>query len=176
LSLADFNPDAREAALWTRDRIGTANGAWLKSLPALRVVDDFDLTLVHGSPVDPIWGYVLDRLAARAAFGSLGTRICLNGHTHVPLVFRESESGPGISEDGPRIDRPTRLGRGRLLINPGSVGQPRDGDPRAAFGILETEAMAFTHMRVAYDIAVTQHRMEAAKLPGGLIRRLGFGQ
>lgn len=176
LSVAEFNPDARAAALWTRSRISPPNGDWLKTLPAMSVVTELDVTLVHGSPVDPIWEYVIDPGAARAGFEAIGTRLCLNGHTHVPIVFRASDRGSVGPGERPRNGKPTPIGRGRLLINPGSVGQPRDGDPRAAFAILDTDAMTLTHHRVDYDLASTQGRMRAAGLPRSLINRLVFGR
>ncbi|MEI6875448.1 MAG: metallophosphoesterase family protein, partial [Spirochaetota bacterium] len=176
LSLDDFNPDARDAALWTRARLSESSISWLLRLPPMRVVTGFDITLVHGSPVDPIWDYVFSTSGARSAFDALGTRHCFNGHTHVPLLYQEAKPGGGIVEERPFIGRPTRLLRGRFLVNPGSVGQPRDGDPRASFCILDTGTMAVTNHRVDYDIARTQRGMKVAGLPTGLIERLGFGR
>lgn len=176
LSLEEFNPDAKAAAIWTRSRISEANLRWLDTLAAMLAATDLDITLVHGSPIDPIWDYVFSPSGARASFGALGTSHCFNGHTHVPLVYRESEFTRRIVEEAAPVGRPLSLRRGRLLVNPGSVGQPRDGDPRASYGILDTEVMTFTQGRVVYDIARTQRGMREAGLPAGLIARLGVGR
>jgi diadenosine tetraphosphatase ApaH/serine/threonine PP2A family protein phosphatase len=176
LSLEDFNPDAKAAALWTRTRIGQANLAWLGSLPTMLAVTDLDITLVHGSPIDPIWDYVISPGGARASFGALRTRHCFNGHTHVPLVYRESGPARRIFEEAAPVGGQLYLSQGRLLVNPGSVGQPRDGDPRACYGILDTEVLAFTQGRLVYDIARTQRGMREAGLPAGLIDRLRVGR
>jgi len=176
LPLWDFNADAKEAISWSRFRISAANQAWLETLPSMTVVKEFGITLAHGSPRDPIWEYVFTPAVARASFESTETPICLNGHTHVPLVFRKPEFESGIVVDRLYVNAPLSLKVDRWLINPGSVGQPRDDDPRAAYLLLDTETLAVIHHRVQYDVAATQTKMKEAKLPGGLIRRLRFGQ
>ena len=88
VTLVDFNPDAKEAIAWSRFRLSVANREWLETLPTMGVISEFDLTLVHGSPIDPIWEYIFTPPVARASFDLITTRNCLNGHTHVPLVFR----------------------------------------------------------------------------------------
>lgn len=176
LSLEDFNPDAKAAALWTASRIGATNVSWLKGLPDISVMPEFNITLVHGSPIDPVWEYIDGPFSAQAGFAVLGTRLCFNGHTHVPVIFRASEHGSLPSRERPPLDKPISLAMNRMLINPGSVGQPRDGDPQAAFAIFDTDAMTITHHRVPYDIATTQNRMRKADLPDSLISRLRFGR
>ena len=176
LTLVDFNSDAKEAVAWSRFRLSVANRDWLENLPTMTVVSEFNITLVHGSPVDPIWEYIFTPPVARASFESLVTPNGFNGHTHVPLVFRKPEFETGIATERLFVNTPVSLKLDRLLINPGSVGQPRDDDPRASYAIFDTEAMALTHRRVQYDVAATQTKMKEAKLPGRLIRRLRFGQ
>jgi predicted phosphodiesterase len=176
LTLVDFNPDAKEAIAWSRFQLSSANRNWLETLPTRTVVTDYDITLVHGSPRDPIWEYVFTPPIARACLDSIDTPICLNGHTHVPLIFRKPEFEVGVFSDRLYINRPVSLKLDRWLINPGSVGQPRDDDPRAAYAIFDAEAMTFTHHRVQYDVTATQNKMKVAKLPSRLIRRLRFGQ
>jgi diadenosine tetraphosphatase ApaH/serine/threonine PP2A family protein phosphatase len=141
-------------------------------LPETRLEADY--TLAHGSPRDPIWEYVLTTPTARASFALLTTRHALIGHTHLPLVFREDD---GLVETiAPSDGSLLALDARRALLNPGSVGQPRDGDPRACGAVLDTEAGTMTWRRVPYDIAAVQARMRAAGLPKRLIDRLDHGQ
>lgn len=166
-----FNVDARRAIEWTRDAIAPETRRWLAALPETLV--EGDVTLVHGSPREPRWEYVLSASTARDNLGAFATRLCLHGHTHVPVAFRSDGRAvrtlsPG---DGTRLE----LGTGRSLLNPGSVGQPRDGDPRAAYAILDLEADELAWHRVAYDIAATQRAMERLGLPPRLVSRLDHG-
>jgi predicted phosphodiesterase len=172
IDLEDFNPDAARAALWTRDQLTPANFAWLQNLPErIRVSDDF--TLVHGSPEHPIWEYILDVHTATRGFHLFDTSICLFGHTHLPTLFR---LGQTVTQEFLPEASPVHWTTDRLMINPGSVGQPRDQDSRAAYAMIDTQAMALTHYRVEYDIAATQKKMEQADLPERLIWRLSFGR
>jgi predicted phosphodiesterase len=166
-----FNTDARKAMEWTRKTIGASTLAWLGSQPARR--EEAEFTLAHGSPLDPTWEYVTTTGAAKANLKSIGTNHGLNGHTHVPIAFTldGEEAGaihPGTtgeaSFDGPR-----------LLLNPGSVGQPRDGDTRSSYLTLDLEARRVAWHRVAYDIDAVRERMRSAGLPGNLIERLRHG-
>jgi predicted phosphodiesterase len=166
-----FNDDARRAVLWTADRLGETSRAWLRDLPEVLAQDEF--TLAHGSPRDPIWEYVYSTPVARANFAVLETRHALIGHTHVPLVFREDD---GLVEmlaptDGSRLVLDER----RTILNPGSVGQPRDGDPRACAMTLSTDTREVEWHRVPYPIEETQQRMRAAGLPPRLVARLSHG-
>lgn len=170
-----FNDDARTAVEWTAARIQSTTRDWLAALP-LRV-DSPPFTLVHGSPRDPTWEYVYSAGMARANMPLFETPYCLVGHTHVPLVFRQRSSkvdGVGV-RDGTSL----ALGAERLIINPGSVGQPRDGDPRASALLIDTDAGegagALEFHRVAYPIEQTQELMEQAGLPRRLAARLQFG-
>jgi diadenosine tetraphosphatase ApaH/serine/threonine PP2A family protein phosphatase len=173
-SIEGFNPDARTAAEWTRAHVVGATISYLASLPELLAPAGTDFTLVHGSPRDPIWEYLDSTLAARENLEVLQTRSCLVGHTHVPLVFREKRG----HVQGTVVEPESRLDFGdrRVMLNPGSVGQPRDGDPTASYMILDTAAGHATWRRVAYDIESTQAAMRAAGLPPRLARRLSFGQ
>lgn len=171
LEIEWFNPDARGAMEWTRSAIAPGTIAWLMALPELAV--ESEATLVHGSPREPIWEYVTSVPVARANLGLLQTRIGLNGHTHLPVAFVEEDGrievvAPG---DGSVLELRGR----RALVNPGSVGQPRDGDPRSAYLILDTEADTVAWHRVAYDIEIVQGDMRAAGLPASLIARLAVG-
>jgi diadenosine tetraphosphatase ApaH/serine/threonine PP2A family protein phosphatase len=172
-----FNPDARAAAEWTRDRIAEPTRAWLREQPERRTVED--TALVHGSPLEPLREYIASLASARANLAALveqGSTRGLHGHTHVPVAFVDDEGGVLVIEprDGAQLeldDRPT-------LINPGTVGQPRDGDPRAAYLTIDFDPRAGTTVtwyRVPYDIAAVQAAINATDLPPRLADRLAFG-
>jgi predicted phosphodiesterase len=166
-----FNDDARYAVEWTADRISAQTRDWLAALPLK--TEDSPFTLVHGSPRDPTWEYVYTAGVAKANLALFDTAHCLVGHTHVPLVFRQR----GGKVDGVHVkgDMTYALGTERLVINPGSVGQPRDGDPRASALLIDTDAKTLDWHRVAYPIAQVQALMEQAGLPRRLSSRLQFG-
>jgi diadenosine tetraphosphatase ApaH/serine/threonine PP2A family protein phosphatase len=166
-----FNPEARTAMEWTRRAISPRTRAWLDALPESRVEGDW--TLVHGSPRDPIWEYITSVPVARANLGALTTRLGLHGHTHMPIAFGDDDGRVEVMTpaDGSSIALEER----RLLLNPGSVGQPRDGDPRASYAVIDTEAGRCSWHRVAYDIEAVQADMETAGLPERLIARLSYG-
>jgi predicted phosphodiesterase len=166
-----FNVDARRAMEWTRTVIGDTTREWLDALPLRLEVGDW--TLVHGSPRDPIWEYVTSTPVARACIRALETPHGLHGHTHIPVAYCEEDGSietisPG---DGSRLALAGRRG----LLNPGSVGQPRDGIPSASWLLLDTDAGEATWHRAAYDIRGLQRRMEDAGLPERLIGRLAYG-
>lgn len=169
-----FNPAARQALEWTREAISDRGLTWLAALPERRVIEDF--LLVHGSPRQPIWEYVTTGEAARIGIEALsrhGAATGLHGHTHVPVAWVEAN---GIVEALEPTDGWTFGYRGRgALLNPGSVGQPRDGDPRAAWCVIDTGEAEATWHRIEYPIAVTQSRMAAVGMPSFLIRRLSVG-
>lgn len=172
LDIADFNPMARLAALWTRQQLTPANVAFLETLPTyVRASDQF--TLTHGSPRHPIWEYVLNTRTAAANFAHFDTPYCLVGHTHVPAIYRQLNGRVNVPAHS--LGEPVQLANGRSIINPGGVGQPRDGDPRASYLMLDTEALTVTYHRVAYPIQETQARMTQAGLPSRLITRLSYG-
>lgn len=173
IGTSDFNPDARRAAEWTGNQLTPANREILSTLPTETVVGDF--TLAHGSPREPVWEYIMALGQAVANLDFFATRYCLVGHTHVPAIFL----GPTASERPalqlPAVDAPLPLGERRLIANPGSVGQPRDGDPRASYFLLDLSALTMTFRRVAYDVAATQDKMRRAGLPRSLWMRLSHG-
>jgi predicted phosphodiesterase len=166
-----FNPEARAAIKWTRDRISPATRAWLTGLPEVRSIDDH--TLVHGSPRDPLREYVTSLGAVRAAFDDIATGHGLHGHTHVPVAF--TQAGSRIDALQPDDGATLEYGGRRTFLNPGSVGQPRDGDPAASCLVLEPDAERATWHRVSYDIESVQRAMRAAGLPARLADRLSFG-
>ena len=166
-----FNPDARRAMEWTRAAIHATTRAWLADLRPTHV--DGDCTLVHGSPRDPIWEYVTSIPVARANLSVLPTRLGLHGHTHLPMAWIEEDGA--IELVGPSNGSLLELRGRRALVNPGSVGQPRDGDPRSCFMILDRDADTVAWQRVPYDIPAVQAAMLEAGLPGALASRLGAG-
>ncbi|HSM56424.1 MAG TPA: metallophosphoesterase family protein, partial [Candidatus Sulfomarinibacteraceae bacterium] len=172
LEIESFNSEARMALRWTQEIISEETRAFLEQLPPL--LEEAPFTLAHGSPRQPVWEYILDERSAAENFFHFTTAYCLVGHTHVPLVFEELDGGR-CRGSLPRYDGPMLLGERRLIINPGSVGQPRDSDPRAAYALLDSEAMTWEHRRVPYDISVTQDRMRAQGMPFRLVARLELG-
>lgn len=169
-----FNADARRAIEWTRGHVRPDTRTWLADLPEIVVEAPF--ALVHGSFRDPVWEYVTQSSAARASLvhlTDLGARSGLFGHTHLPSLFRAD--GDGLEVDRPADGATVTLDDRPALMNPGSVGQPRDGIPEAAWLLLDTTARTVTWHRIAYDIAATQARMRAVGLPERLAARLDFG-
>jgi predicted phosphodiesterase len=173
ISIAEFNPSAQVACRWTSEELVAENSAYLGGLPT-RVVEA-DCTLVHGSPREPIWEYIIYPSTAQLNFQFFDTRLCFVGHTHAPAIFREETSSRKFEISIPVPGAAISLDQDRLIINPGSVGQPRDGDPRAAYMILDPESSTIEYQRVAYDISSTQQLMVDQGLPESLINRLDFG-
>ena len=166
-----FNPDARRAMEWTRTAIAPATRDWLAALPERRTIDSYDL--VHGSPREPIWEYVTSRDIAQANIAILASPVGLHGHTHIPVAW--IEDGVRIELVRPRGDGILELGGRRALVNPGSVGQPRDGDPSASYLILDPAAGRVSWHRVVYDFTAVQAQMRDAGLPAALRARLAVG-
>ena len=175
LDLRDFNPDARDANLWNRQQLTPGNLTYLDALPESVVEGKF--TLFHGSPRYPIWEYVIYASTAQLNFKHFETPFCFVGHTHTPVIFRLIDKGETYACDSiPTVlNRPLELGPERLIINPGSVGQPRDGDQRASYVILDDEALTIEYRRVEYDIDKTQAKMMEHDMPLRLVLRLGYG-
>ena len=172
LGLSEFNPDAAAACRWTTEQLSQDDVAYLESLALVMEKDDF--TLVHGSPREPIWEYLLSVSSARENFAYFKSAYCLVGHSHLPLLFQQTEAGESAFHHF-RDYVGLTLGKSRLIINPGSVGQPRDGDPRASYAILDSETRLLRLYRVNYDIGLTQVRMVKHDLPVRLISRLSQG-
>ena len=174
IGVEDFNPFAALAAQWTSETLDGTSREYLAALPSVQNSGEF--TLVHGSPRGPIWEYVLNASSARLSFDHFGGPFCLVGHTHVPMLFIRSRDGQVQSH---RIDGDTSVSLKqpgcRFILNPGSVGQPRDDDPRAACLIIDTDSGLASWRRVEYDIAETQQQMRRAKLPARLVERIAHG-
>jgi predicted phosphodiesterase len=171
----DFNTVARIAALWTMHALTPDNREYLQALPAgpQRITDE--LEICHGAPFDED-AYVFDAADAMDALDAAGRPLCLFGHTHLPVVF--ARSGRGLAVTVPDADD-TVVGLEpgtRYLINPGSVGQPRDGDSRAAFALLDDGARQLTMRRVVYPVERAQEAILAAGLPASLASRLAAGR
>jgi predicted phosphodiesterase len=174
LDLGDFNPDARWACQWTMGKLNEESRRFLNELPSTLVMDEF--TLVHGSPRASIWEYITHSSIALENFGFFDTRVCLVGHTHVPLAFHLAAEDAIFCERHWLTDAgPMDLSSGRWILNPGGVGQPRDGDPRAPFVIVDTETLRVEIHRADYPVQETQEQMKAAGHPYNLITRLAFG-
>jgi predicted phosphodiesterase len=171
-----FNPAARNAARWTIDQLTPENRAWVAALP-MGPADVDDLVVIcHGAPFDEDT-YIFDELDAIRALTSAERPLCLFGHTHYAIAFRLTSGGlsvvgPGSNGEG---DIVLEAG-GRYLVNPGSVGQPRDGDPRAGYAIVDTGRRQVEMYRIEYPIEITQEKMIAAGLPDVLVRRLSSGR
>ncbi len=172
LDLEEFAPDAVVSARWTRGVLGDDSRAYLESLsPTARTTG---VELFHGSPRDPVWDYVLSAEAAEAAFELTEEPLVLVGHSHVPLDLAEAEGAlaGGVAPEGTEVE----LGSGaRLVLNPGSVGQPRDGDPRAGWLLLDYGAGRASFRRVAYPVERTQQELRERGLPDALAERLARG-
>ena len=167
-----FNSFAATACQWTAQQLSPEDIQYLESLPTTIEKDEF--LLVHGSPMEPIWEYVISTGIAERNFSSLKSKYCLVGHSHVPVAFKEEDGtvlpitlSPGIG---------LVIGDSRMIINPGGVGQPRDGDPRASYAIYDSESQIIRLYRVPYDISTTQDKMMQAGLPVHLVTRLKEGR
>ena len=175
IDIADFSAHAAEAARWTRERVGEATLEFLGGLESHRsVLDGEAIGLWHASPRDPVWEYVLSIPQAGECIDAMGPRVGAVGHTHVACWFTQHEDGPSgdAAMEGAHHD----LSSGKWLINPGSVGQPRDGDPRAAWLALDTETWTADWRRVEYPIAEAADAIDEAGLPRSLGQRLFIGQ
>jgi diadenosine tetraphosphatase ApaH/serine/threonine PP2A family protein phosphatase len=172
LDLLDFGDDAAVAIAWTRRVLDNDADALLAGLESAGTRGG--VALYHGSARDPIWEYVLSDEAAEATLDAAGVPLVVVGHSHVALVAAEVDGSVVGRLAEPGVD--VALDEGRLLLNPGSVGQPRDGDPRAAYLLLDLTARRASFRRVEYDVTRTQAEIVEAGLPGLLAARLAAGQ
>ncbi len=173
ISLDDFSRGAALAARWTQEVISEATRTFLLGCEPQGGGEGYGL--FHASPRDPIWEYVLSGLTAELCFDATDFRVSFIGHSHVALSFHRPEGEPASGttrREGVELD----LSTGEWLINPGSSGQPRDGDPRAAWLLLDTERQTAIYRRAEYDIAGAQAAIRAARLPDSLAERLQYGQ
>lgn len=171
LNAASFNYEARLAVEWTQSVLTDDSVTFLKERPEVVVIDR--VTLAHGSPRQPVFEYLLDTESARENFGHFENDYCFIGHSHVPLMFSMEK------EDDVRLSFPppgqTQQLAPRAIINPGSVGQPRDRDRRASYALFDPEFETWAVRRVEYDIIATQEEMRKADLPMRHIERLAGG-
>ena len=174
LDIRSFNTDARLANAWTQSELTPAVREYLSGLPPKMEKDDF--YLAHASPREPVWEYILDASLAYANFAYFSATICLVGHTHVPIIFELDEEQRRCETTVAPFSESVSLGPRRMIINPGSVGQPRDGNPQASYAMLDTENMTWEFRRVTYPVEITQERMRARGLPRRLIERLDMGR
>jgi predicted phosphodiesterase len=173
LSLEEFSRGAALAARWTRDVILPETREFLLSLKPAGAAQE--VGLFHASPRDPVWEYVLSGLTAELCFDVTDYRVSMIGHSHVALSFDRQEGTPASGttrKEGTELD----VSAGQWLINPGSTGQPRDGDPRAAWLLLDTDKWTAVYRRAEYDIAGAMAAIRAANLPDSLAERLQHGQ
>ena len=182
LDLASFSPAAAAAVKWTREAVAPATLKYLRGLEPAR--EDREVATFHGSPRDPVWEYVLWPDQAAECIVGQTKRVSLVGHSHVALYFTLDEASSQAGEAPPQEARGGQAGAGavlelasgRWLINPGSVGQPRDGDPRAAWLELDTSSWEATYHRIEYDIDRAAAAIAASELPDQLGKRLYAGQ
>jgi predicted phosphodiesterase len=173
LPLEQFSRGAALAARWTQEMIRPETREYLDRLEPSNL--DEEVGLYHASPRDPVWEYVLSPLQAELCLDEQRHRVCLIGHSHVALSFGRAAGAPATGETR-APDEELDLSQGEWLVNPGSVGQPRDGDPRAAWLELDLDEMAAVYRRTEYDIAGAAAAIRAARLPDSLAERLSFGQ
>jgi diadenosine tetraphosphatase ApaH/serine/threonine PP2A family protein phosphatase len=171
VDVEDFNPEAGAASLWTREELNDESRRFLESLEPTAEVEG--VQLFHGSARDPIWEYVLDEFTALYSLALTTAPLVLVGHSHIAiaLLLRREGLDGGHAHDG----REARLDEGRWLVNPGSVGQPRDGDPRAAYLELAPDEQRARFRRVAYPVGRTQEEIRERGLPESLAERLAHG-
>jgi predicted phosphodiesterase len=167
-----FNLEAKLSVVWMKAELTEASLAFLSHLPE-RVVTR-NVTLTHGSPRNPVWEYILDTRTATTNFRYFSTSYCFIGHTHLPTVYTLSDSHEMASVSMPGTAHAIEL-EGRTILNPGSVGQPRDHDPRSSYAIYETELERWEYHRVEYDIPSVQARILEVGLPARHAQRLAEG-
>jgi predicted phosphodiesterase len=173
LDLADFSPDAAKVARWTIHELDADARSYLEPLEPKGERNGVEV--FHASPRDPVWEYILSEAAARAALGATHADLILVGHSHIPIALLLANGGTlagGLAKGGSDLE----LTQGRWLLNPGSVGQPRDGDPRAAYLLIDFDRKHAHFRRVPYDIEATQKEIRERGLPESLAQRLAEGE
>lgn len=168
--LKGFHPIAADAVGWTRKQLTDEHKGYLASLKLVERVEHF--TIVHSTLDMPeMWGYVFENLEAEASFNYQVTAVCFYGHTHVPMAFEKGFDLTGGSYTKLKL----RMGR-KYFVNTGSIGQPRDGDPRASYGVYYVENKEIELRRIPYDFQLTQDKIRKAGLPEHLANRLALGR
>ena len=173
MPLETFNGDARKSLMHHEKVLSASSLDYLNSLPSKTKVRG-EATIAHGSPRDPLWEYILNTLSARLNFDHFDTPWCFVGHSHIQCLFALDEKNDRVTLEQVKPDVTISL-HPKLILNPGSVGQPRDRDPRAAFAIYDTEARTWTPRRAEYNIAEVQQRIRAAGLPEKHAARIAEG-
>jgi diadenosine tetraphosphatase ApaH/serine/threonine PP2A family protein phosphatase len=168
-----FNGDARRSLMHHEKVLTATNIDYMRALPS-NTVTRGDATLAHGSPRDPLWEYILNSLTARLNFDHFETPWCFVGHSHIQSIFALDEATDKVTLEQTKPGIPINLHR-KLILNPGSVGQPRDRDPRAAYAIYDTDAKIWTPCRVEYNIPEVQKRIRESGLPEKHAARLAEG-
>ena len=168
-----FNTDARRSLTWQKNNINESNLKYLEGLGKDCLIRG-NVTMAHGSPRDPIWEYILNTLSARLNFGSFQTPFCFVGHTHLQCIYHLDPVKDLVSQYIPQKGVKMQLAP-RSILNPGSVGQPRDRDPRSSYAIYEPDTSIWELRRVAYHVAEVQERIRAAGLPEKHALRLAEG-
>jgi diadenosine tetraphosphatase ApaH/serine/threonine PP2A family protein phosphatase len=171
IDLADFSHDAARSALWTREQLDDDARSWLDGLEPQG--ERGGAELFHASARDPVWEYILSGEAAAETLELTRAPVVLVGHSHVALAIalRDRRLSGGVARAGKQVE----LDGSRWLLNPGSVGQPRDGDPRAAYLLLDLDRGRAEFRRVAYDVELTQAEIRDRGLPTTLAERLAVG-
>jgi diadenosine tetraphosphatase ApaH/serine/threonine PP2A family protein phosphatase len=172
LGIESFNLEARQAVLWTRQAVNPLNLEFLANRLERTTIGQ--VTLVHGSPREPVWEYLLDTQTATTNFAYFDTPFCFAGHSHLPVIYQLANGQQEADYFFPPVHQKMFM-TPRAILNPGSVGQPRDHDPRASYALFDPQALTWELRRVAYDIAGVQQRMLQAGLPARHIQRLAGG-
>jgi predicted phosphodiesterase len=172
IDASTFNPEAQQAIQWTQTTLTPGSQTFLQGLPEKMEVDG--VTLAHGSPRQPVWEYLLDPHNATRSFAHFQTPFCFVGHTHLPVIYHLGDKQRMARMYLPEAEQRALLAP-RAILNPGSVGQPRDRDPRAAYAIYDSEELSWHYHRIAYRVSEVQERMRAAGLPDRHIQRLSGG-
>jgi diadenosine tetraphosphatase ApaH/serine/threonine PP2A family protein phosphatase len=173
--LDGFNPHAAEAVNWTRLQLSDDERQWLRDLKYFRMVTSF--SMVHATLDGPQrWGYVFDKLAAAASFTYQNTGVCFFGHTHVPVAFIKDTSGQGASVRGGTYSKFKVDPSKKYFVNVGSVGQPRDNNPKSAYVVYDVDEGTIELRRLEYDIAAVQKKILDVGLPPRLAERLAYGR
>ena len=173
MPLDTFNGEARRSLMHHEKVLSASNMDFMRSLPSKSKVRG-NATIAHGSPRDPLWEYILNTLTARLNFDHFETPWCFVGHSHIQSAFVKDQTTDRVTVEQTKPDQTIEL-RPKLILNPGSVGQPRDRDPRAAYAIYDPEARTWTPKRVMYNIPEVQERIRAAGLPEKHAVRIGEG-
>jgi predicted phosphodiesterase len=173
MPLEAFNGDARRSLAYHEKVISASNMDFMRSLSS-NVKVRGEATLAHGSPRDPLWEYILNALTARLNFEHFDTPWCFVGHSHIQSIFALNKENDRVTLDQTKPDQAINL-HSKLILNPGSVGQPRDRNPKAAYAIYDTEARTWTPRRVEYNIIEVQKRIREAGLPEKHAARLSEG-